>query len=560
MIDFACVSSKTPTWCTTGIAATKAEHNKLAAADRASSVPVQGVHRPKPSPSPRKGGRQSFAGWFSLPGRTRSGGKSAHGASERAIEKTDPLVDLQVGRTLWEGVPRNMRAELWLSILAQNGRGPAFGSLYRKLPHAAVPADVKEAIFKDVSRSFPTHEFFRDKANQQALYRLLRAYAAYDPEIGYCQGMNFVAGAVLLYLAPGESDAFAAMVVLMQERGLRGHYTHDMRMLQVRLWQMGQLMPAALVEHLEQHGVLTALYASAWFLTLFASEMPLSFVGRMLDVLLSASDDSVLMKVALRIMAELQPRLLELQDMESIITLIKTEPPKWSQDKLRAVLTDALCHDWDGEEEAMYSSGKEAETVREAIDRNNRMRQEAAEVSAPGVEDTAGESVDSSADLAASPGSSAADGTPTKAGNSTPSKPKQQLRGNLPEGSPIPRLAPPPKSPGLQVQYPPAPASAPPSLIQLDSPPGARAAPRSAGMSLMDADESAAAGIAAALATPLGGGGAGWEHPWPGFSLAEREPSHGAFLHPSGAPASAPQQPPLQAFDSFGSFQVCAHL
>lgn len=97
-----------------------------------------------------------------------------------------------------------MRAELWLSILAQNGRGPAFGSLYRKLPHAvppppphprlfpqptplfllppipvpavppnrprqcacaeargpeqAVPADVKEAIFKDVSRSFPTHE------------------------------------------------------------------------------------------------------------------------------------------------------------------------------------------------------------------------------------------------------------------------------------------------------------------------------------------------------------------------------------------------------------------
>lgn len=77
------------------------------------------------------------------------------------------------------------------------------------------------------------HPSFRDKANQQALYRLLRAYAAYDPEIGYCQGMNFVAGAVLLYLAPGESDAFAAMVVLMQERGLRGHYTHDMRMLQV---------------------------------------------------------------------------------------------------------------------------------------------------------------------------------------------------------------------------------------------------------------------------------------------------------------------------------------
>eukprot|EP00873_Tetraselmis_striata_P005056 jgi/Tetstr1/425320/TSEL_015770.t1 len=50
MIDFACVSSTTPTWgndlrwCTPGIAATEAEHNKLAA-DRASSAPVQGAPR-----------------------------------------------------------------------------------------------------------------------------------------------------------------------------------------------------------------------------------------------------------------------------------------------------------------------------------------------------------------------------------------------------------------------------------------------------------------------------------------------------------------------------------
>eukprot|EP00873_Tetraselmis_striata_P001680 jgi/Tetstr1/421944/TSEL_012843.t1 len=50
MIDFAFVSSKTPTWgndprwCTPGIAATEAEHTKPAA-DRASSAPVHGVHR-----------------------------------------------------------------------------------------------------------------------------------------------------------------------------------------------------------------------------------------------------------------------------------------------------------------------------------------------------------------------------------------------------------------------------------------------------------------------------------------------------------------------------------
>eukprot|EP00873_Tetraselmis_striata_P014522 jgi/Tetstr1/434786/TSEL_023836.t1 len=50
MINFACVSSTTPTWskdprwCTPEIASTEAEHGKLAA-DRTSSAPVQGVHR-----------------------------------------------------------------------------------------------------------------------------------------------------------------------------------------------------------------------------------------------------------------------------------------------------------------------------------------------------------------------------------------------------------------------------------------------------------------------------------------------------------------------------------
>ena len=39
----------------------------------------------------------------------------------------------QVGKTLWEDVPRDMRKELWLSILARNGRGTALGSLYMKL-------------------------------------------------------------------------------------------------------------------------------------------------------------------------------------------------------------------------------------------------------------------------------------------------------------------------------------------------------------------------------------------------------------------------------------------
>ncbi len=69
---------------------------------------------------------------------------------------------------------------------------------------------------------------------KQGLQRVLRAYAAYDPEVNYCQGMNFLAALLLIWM-PSEAEAFGGLVVLMQERGLRELYTTDMSALQVLL-------------------------------------------------------------------------------------------------------------------------------------------------------------------------------------------------------------------------------------------------------------------------------------------------------------------------------------
>ena len=61
---------------------------------------------------------------------------------------------------------------------------------------------------------------------------MLRAYAVYDPEVNYCQGMNFLAALLLIWM-PSEAEAFGGLVVLMQERGLRELYKTDMSALQV---------------------------------------------------------------------------------------------------------------------------------------------------------------------------------------------------------------------------------------------------------------------------------------------------------------------------------------
>jgi hypothetical protein len=45
---------------------------------------------------------------------------------------------------------------------------------------------VHEAIMRDLARTFPTNVYFMDRQGkgQLALYKVLCAYAAYDPEVG----------------------------------------------------------------------------------------------------------------------------------------------------------------------------------------------------------------------------------------------------------------------------------------------------------------------------------------------------------------------------------------
>lgn len=50
----------------------------------------------------------------------------------------------------------------------------------------------------DLDRTFPTHPFFREADWLEKLRRVLCAFALRNADIGYCQGMNFLAGFLLL--------------------------------------------------------------------------------------------------------------------------------------------------------------------------------------------------------------------------------------------------------------------------------------------------------------------------------------------------------------------------
>jgi hypothetical protein len=77
-------------------------------------------------------------------------------------------------------------------------KDPVLESQYRDLLRRDSPYD--KMIQRDLARTFPDHQFFKDPEGQgqTGLYNVVKAYSIYDEQVGYCQGIAFIVGALLL--------------------------------------------------------------------------------------------------------------------------------------------------------------------------------------------------------------------------------------------------------------------------------------------------------------------------------------------------------------------------
>ncbi|XP_037327606.2 TBC1 domain family member 1 isoform X2 [Pungitius pungitius] len=233
-----------------------------------------------------------------------------------------------------QGVPRQHRGEIWKLLSEQYllrqtvpSRPPTNPTPYKDLLKQLTTQ--QHAILIDLGRTFPTHPYFQGQlgAGQLSLYNLLKAYSLLDPEVGYCQGLSFIAGVLLLHM--GEEDAFYMLKFLMYDVGLRKQYRPDMIILQIQMYQLSRLLHdyhRDLYIHLEQQEIGPSLYATPWFLTAFASHFPLGFVARVFDMLFLQGSE-VIFKVAMSLLGSHKPLILQHESLESIVDFIKTTLP-----------------------------------------------------------------------------------------------------------------------------------------------------------------------------------------------------------------------------------------
>ncbi|XP_030588142.1 TBC1 domain family member 10B [Archocentrus centrarchus] len=209
-------------------------------------------------------------------------------------------------------------------------------------------------IALDLQRSFPTHRSLMGESpeaieGQAKLFRVLIAYAKYNPQVGYTQGMSYIAAVLLMEL--GEEEAFWALVALLDTpKYLAEMFDFSLTKVQHQVKVFDQFLKhrkPQLSQHMESVGVLSVHFVMPWFLTLFTSLPCWDSVLAVWDLIV-LHGLSALFRTALTIVELLEPRLMDLKDEGAILSLLLRVPVDVAQ---YTVLVPALWNtevqDWE---------------------------------------------------------------------------------------------------------------------------------------------------------------------------------------------------------------------
>ncbi|CAO3590812.1 unnamed protein product [Absidia cylindrospora] len=249
------------------------------------------------------------------------------------------------------GIPHPLRGILWQTMTQSSS--PHLETIYENLVNDtdSSSSPYAQIIQRDLSHIFATVEMFKDASGQiqQAMERLLTSYSAYDSQIGYSQGLVFLAGPLLMTIP--EKQAFCVFVRLMETHEMRTMFTLNKHGLHLRLYQFQTLLSQVcplLDAHLARHSISPVKYAGQWYLTLFASALPLHIVIRIYDLAFAEGAVDTMTRVAIAMMQKNEKAMLNMETSEQILMYLSTNEfyEAAYQSDAEAVISDvaALSH------------------------------------------------------------------------------------------------------------------------------------------------------------------------------------------------------------------------
>ena len=227
-----------------------------------------------------------------------------------------------------QGLPPTLRGQVWQYLtnaaLHKSYHPPDY---FSSLVSRERIDDVYTSIERDVARTYPNHVQFlasHGGDGQEDLLRVLKAYAQYNPKIGYCQGMGRVAGMLLMHMDAESSFWVLVALTMTPNDWLYGLYADYLQHLRVDALVFARLVRAHLpkiANHLEANDVDPLMFITPWFLTMFTQALPWPTVLRVWDLFMCAGR-KILFRVALGLMDLIRSNLFAVTDSEILGVLL----------------------------------------------------------------------------------------------------------------------------------------------------------------------------------------------------------------------------------------------
>ncbi|KAH3685394.1 hypothetical protein WICPIJ_003632 [Wickerhamomyces pijperi] len=187
-----------------------------------------------------------------------------------------------------QGIPMKYRPKIWYEL--SNVKYLSTPGEYYQLINSTLPnKESEKQIELDIYRTMPFNIYFKDNNSPglMKLQNILIAFARKYPEIGYCQGMNFIVANLLIVYANNEEETFWVFVGLVIEKLPCEFFqlSNIRRDLEKLPMIFAKNLPK-LWKHLQRLEVELELICFNWFISLFSESLPTEIVLKIWDLVM----------------------------------------------------------------------------------------------------------------------------------------------------------------------------------------------------------------------------------------------------------------------------------
>uniref|UniRef100_A0A663EB48 TBC1 domain family member 12 n=1 Tax=Aquila chrysaetos chrysaetos TaxID=223781 RepID=A0A663EB48_AQUCH len=206
----------------------------------------------------------------------------------------------------WQGLPPSVRGKVWsLAVGNELNITPELYEIFlsrakerwKSFSETSSENDIEgasvadreaslELIKLDISRTFPSlYIFQKGGPYHDLLHSVLGAYTCYRPDVGYVQGMSFIAAVLILNLE--EADAFIAFANLLNKPCQLAFFRvdHSMMLKYFAAFEVffEENLPKLFL-HFKSYSLTPDIYLIDWIFTLYSKSLPLDLACRVWDV------------------------------------------------------------------------------------------------------------------------------------------------------------------------------------------------------------------------------------------------------------------------------------